>query len=85
MASVIRCGQLMTSHLATIQRQSVQLKNSCRILNVIPIHGHDSYGIRRNYFNFQWDQRNHEEKFPFGFNGVAVISIGCASIAIYNV
>lgn len=85
MSSVIRCGQLMSGHLTTIQRQSIQFNKCHRISSVIPNYGQDSHDIRRNYFNYQWDwQKNQHQKFPFGLNVFELISIGCVSVAIYN-
>ncbi|XP_055295888.1 calcium uptake protein 1 homolog, mitochondrial-like isoform X2 [Sitodiplosis mosellana] len=85
MSSVIRCGQLVSGHLSTIQRQSVQLNKCSRILSVVPIYGRDSSDIRRNYFNQRWDRQNNQQhQFPFGLNVFELISIGCVSVAIYN-
>lgn len=85
MSSVIRCGQLVSGHLSTIQRQSVQLKKCSQILSVVPISGRDSSDIRRNYFNQQWNRQNNQQhQFPFGLNVYELISIGCVSVAIYN-
>lgn len=84
MASVIRCGRLVSGHLTTIQRQSVQLNKYSRVLNVIPIYGRESHNIRRCYFNTQWDWQKDDEQKRFKFGIFELISIGCVSVALYN-
>lgn len=84
MASVIRCGQLVSGHLTTIQRQSVQLNKCRRILNVMPILGRESNDIQRRCFNSQWEWQKNQQQKPFGYGIFELISIGCVSIALYN-
>lgn len=84
MASVIRYGQLMSGHLTTIQRQSVQFNRYGRVLNVIPIYERESHDIRKSYFSSKWDWQNNHDQNRFGYGIFELLSIGCVSVALYN-
>lgn len=75
MASTLRCTNIITGRLTTIQRQLLQSNNGHRVLSVVPKH---NYHDQRH-----WDRFNNY-KSQFSSNVPQLISIGCATVLIYN-
>lgn len=82
MASSVRCSQIIGGRLIVIRmihRQTSQLTNYSRILSVVPVYSQN----KQRYFH-NWNYKLNGNKSINSSNIFQLISIGCASILVYN-